>query len=393
MDKIFLENYTILHPIGSGSSSQVYFGFHNHMDIPVAIKVIQLNTSENIERLETIRNEMQIMKRLNHANIIKFFELIELPHYIAIVTEYASNGTLMDHIAYGKPMNPTLVRGIFIQLVSAISYLHNEAKIVHRDLKTENILLDQQFNAKLIDFGLSKQISVNEELLHTRCGSPCYASPEVIKSDGYTEKTDIWSLGILLYLLTTGVFPFYHNNIQKLFNKIISQPLEFPENISIPNSMKALLTGMLAKDPSRRFNIEQVYNSQYIRGNSSVVCSFSSPTLNNMEQNHSFTKDISVPNFHQVKEKYKASNYPVKRISTSNDEVIERMVQWKDDHKMKKSPIKTAIKSSMRCIRFSVPNIRPSRNHPSCMSSPPKSLINPQKSMVSNRMGIHIFNT
>ncbi|OHT07685.1 hypothetical protein TRFO_24021 [Tritrichomonas foetus] len=240
MEKVqkYLPDYMVMFQIGSGTSCQVFLAQNKANNIPVAIKVRFIESIDDNFDLQKMKEEAHFLKKIHHDNIIHFYELIEKDGFIALVLEYLGNGTLMDHIAYGRPMNLLQARKIFIQIAQAIKYLHQEVNIVHRDLKAENILLDNNFNPKLIDFGLSKEFKTNNEndLMRTRCGSPCYVSPEVIQTNGYTEKTDIWSLGIILYLMVYGTFPFYEENIQLLFKKIIYDPIVFPDDKPLENN-------------------------------------------------------------------------------------------------------------------------------------------------------------
>ncbi|OHT03225.1 CAMK family protein kinase [Tritrichomonas foetus] len=336
------KKYNIICPIGSGASSTVFLGTRKEDDFPVAIKLIIFNSSGvSNEYIRYCKEEIAIMRCLNHPSIVKIFDIIETSEYLAIITEYLNNGSLMQQINYGKPIGTTrYIKNIFRQIVQALDYLHNDMKIVHRDLKAENILFDEQNQIKIIDFGFSKrksghsiQISDNDELLMsgqsssqdeshefdefvqtdsddsahnshedsievserndlftTRCGSPCYASPEVIKGEGYYQKADIWSLGVLLYLMTTGVFPFYDANLNKLFNLVMKKPLDFPSDLQISDELKDLLNGMLDKNAETRMSINDVIchswllaSSREVNISSAVSCDIVLPSLHSLD--------------------------------------------------------------------------------------------------------------
>ena len=264
-----LPNYTPICNIGKGATCDVFIVRHPQFTNPLAAKIVNFSDCANEEEIKNkisrVREEAAIHSQLNHPNIIKMYDVVEGKNAIAIIMEYASKGTLVQNMVYGNPMPLKRVREIFTQICSVINYLHKKG-IVHRDLKAENILLDRNNNVKLIDFGFSKKMSGQNELLQTRCGSPCYASPEIILASGYNEKTDIWSIGVILYLLTVGTFPFFDYNIQRLFSKILNTPLEFPSNIDIPQKLKDLISKMLDKNSDSRPSITEILKHEWLAG-------------------------------------------------------------------------------------------------------------------------------
>ncbi|OHS97777.1 CAMK family protein kinase [Tritrichomonas foetus] len=280
-----LSDYHILEKIGSGASSDVYVGCHNKINHQFAIKIFKKDAYLIAEE------EANLLRSLNHPNIVQFYDIIkrnintgnhnqsevnfqrsshdhENSFTISIVMEYASNGSLQTRLPL---KDEETIFKYFSQICDAIEYLHEVQNIVHRDLKFDNILLDKYDHVKLVDFGLSKKCQ--EHLLETRCGSPLYSSPEIILSEKYDFKTDIWSLGIILYYMCFGYFPFYSENIQQLFNQIIEQDIVFPENLRLePNEttdesqekssvspfLIHLIQKMLEKDPSQRADISSI---------------------------------------------------------------------------------------------------------------------------------------
>ncbi len=160
------------------------------------------------------------MKVLKHPYLVQLFEIFEDNKYIYLILEQVENGELFEMIVKNKKLTEAESARIYFQLVEALEYIH-QIKIVHRDLKPENVLLDANYNIKLIDFGLSN-IYVSNEKLQTACGSPCYAAPEMILGDKYNAmKVDIWSSGVVLYTMLTGKLPFDSPQIQALYGKII----------------------------------------------------------------------------------------------------------------------------------------------------------------------------
>ncbi|OHT00232.1 CBL-interacting serine/threonine-protein kinase 9-like protein [Tritrichomonas foetus] len=252
--------YDIYYKIGQGSTAKVYLASNKQSGETVALKVIRLPEDEfaKQEKLAQIRNEVNIMSVLEHPGIVSIKDFFIENNKIYVAMEFVGNGSLELYI-HNRPMDIKTALKYFSQIADAVFYLHTEAKIVHRDLKAENILLTDCHQAKLSDFGLSRYLPQDHEvLMKTRCGSPCYVAPEVITSQGYSEKSDIWSLGILLFYMVTGHYPFIDENIQRLFHKILEEPVPFPDFLKNDSELIDLLNGMLQKEEKNRFTITQV---------------------------------------------------------------------------------------------------------------------------------------
>ena len=284
-----IPGYKIIRQIGTGSTCEVFQGISLLSDYPVAIKIIPIS---NEEKRQKVISEIVINQSLEHPHIIRCIDYFNFDKYVAIVTEFAANGCLFSYFSHymstnpdaGLIMNNQTVQKIFTQVVKAVGYLHNVEKVAHRDLKPENILLTDKFDAKLSDFGLSKKCEPEENMLmQTRCGSPHYVAPEIITAETcrrkavagmtyqicekkcYDEKADVWSLGVILYLLSTGHLPFSDSNLDKLFHKIVEEPLRFNEKSlkTIPIQLQELIGHMLEKDPSNRYSIEDVLKHEF----------------------------------------------------------------------------------------------------------------------------------
>ncbi|VDM75014.1 unnamed protein product [Strongylus vulgaris] len=228
--------------------------------IQVALKIVNRAAldEENLIRLE---REMRILKRINHPHIVKLYEIMRTETSIYIVTEYCSGGELFEILIERGRTAEDEARRWFGQTASAVAYLHHKG-IVHRDLKAENILLDRNSNIKIIDFGFSNT-QAPSQLLRTWCGSPPYAAPELLLGKEYDGlKADIWSLGVILYILVTGGFPFPGDNVENLKRAVLSCQMKIPYWVSV--ECADLIKKMLVFNPFKRCGINAVMQHRLV---------------------------------------------------------------------------------------------------------------------------------
>ncbi len=269
------DNYVIINKLGKGSFGSVYKVRHKTTNEIRAMKIIKnpLNSTDN--RLDNkFLREIQVLKELEHPNIIKIFEYYIDDHYHYIVTELVTGGELYDTIVKFQKFNEKKAAYIMRQILSALNYLHSHG-IVHRDIKPENILVlkldkdskkkanEDEVNIKLIDFGASNYIKSNQ-ILTLKVGSPYYIAPEVLNKC-YNEKCDIWSAGVVLYVMLTGNFPFSGINSQQLFENIKSGKYKTTgkEYQAISQKAKDLLKKMLELNTLKRYNASQCLKSPF----------------------------------------------------------------------------------------------------------------------------------
>jgi len=180
------------------------------------------------------------MKLLNHPNIVKLYEVIDTPTELYLFMEYASSGEIFDYLVAHGRMKEKEARRIYRQIVSAIDYCHN-LHVIHRDLKAENLLLDSNMNVKIADFGFSNQFSPGQRL-NTWCGSPPYAAPELFQGKEYSgPEVDIWSLGVVLYVLVCGGLPFDGSTLAKLRARVLAGKFKVPFYMSTGNILYKLV--------------------------------------------------------------------------------------------------------------------------------------------------------
>ncbi|XP_069569745.1 serine/threonine-protein kinase SIK1 isoform X1 [Brachyistius frenatus] len=243
----------------------------------VAIKIID-KTRLNPSNLEKIYREVQIMKLLNHPHIIKLYQVMETKDMLYIVTEYAKNGEMFDHLTSNGRMSEDEARKKFWQILAAVDYCHRH-HIVHRDLKTENLLLDANMNIKLADFGFGNFYNAREPL-STWCGSPPYAAPEVFEGKEYEgPQLDIWSLGVVLYVLVCGSLPFDGPSLPALRQRVTEGRFRIPFFMS--QDCENLIRKMLVVDPAKRISVAQIKQHRWM---------LADPTAAHQTLSHSLTE-------------------------------------------------------------------------------------------------------
>ncbi|XP_041067193.1 serine/threonine-protein kinase SIK1 isoform X2 [Carcharodon carcharias] len=226
----------------------------------VAIKIID-KTRLDPGNLEKIYREVQIMKLLNHPHIIKLYQVMETKDMLYIVTEFAQNGEMFDYLSTNGPLSESEARAKFWQILMAVEYCHNH-HIVHRDLKSENLLLDDNMNIKIADFGFGNFYKHGESL-STWCGSPPYAAPEVFEGKEYEgPHIDIWSLGVVLYVLVCGSLPFDGPTLPVLRQRVIEGRFRIPFFLS--EDCESLIRRMLMVDPMKRITVSQIKQHRWM---------------------------------------------------------------------------------------------------------------------------------
>jgi serine/threonine protein kinase len=252
--------YEYIKTIGAGSSSIVILVRHIISSGLFACKVVSRQQLLNENIFERFEQEVRLLGSLSHPNIVRLEDVVFEPELIFLVLEYCCQGDLFSHIVAEGMFAEHRARTIFRQIGDALNYIHSR-DIAHRDLKPDNILIDKQFNAKLADFGLCHVTSA-KNLLKTPCGSPLYAPPEIISGQDYDGKAaDIWSLGIVLYAMVTGMLPWSSDNQIELFRQIRETTVEIPAHLS--PMLQELLSRMLEKNAAKRATIGEVLASQW----------------------------------------------------------------------------------------------------------------------------------
>ena len=289
-----IDDYIIKNTIGKGTFSTVKLGEHIKTKQKVAIKILNKEKIKEKEDLERIKREIKILQMMDHPNIIKTYKISENAKNYYIIMEYCNGGELFNYIVEKEKLDENEASMFFYQLISALEYIHSLG-ITHRDLKPENLLLVNNKIIKIIDFGLSNYFN-GEKQLETPCGSPSYASPEIIKGEAYNGfNIDIWASGIILFAMLCGYLPFDDDEEEEddddeeeenrsagddinrksrndsssddsednevLFQKILEGKLEYPSHLS--SNAVDLMKKILVVDPNKRIQIKDIKKHKF----------------------------------------------------------------------------------------------------------------------------------
>ncbi|KAJ1697712.1 hypothetical protein LUZ63_006224 [Rhynchospora breviuscula] len=263
--KVVMGKYEIGRTLGEGGFSTVKFARHVETGRSFAIKILDRHSVLARKFHDQLKREIGSLKQLKHPNIVRLHEVSASQTKIYIVLEYVSRGELYNVIADKGRLSEQEGRRIFQQIIDAVSYCHDKG-VYHRDLKPENVLVDANGNIKITDFGLSAQPQHlgKDGLLHTTCGSPNYVAPEVFLNRGYDGSlSDIWSCGVILYVILTGDLPFDEKNIALLSQKIVRGDLRIPKWLS-PGAQD-ILKRMLDPRPITRLNMAGIKAHDWFR--------------------------------------------------------------------------------------------------------------------------------
>lgn len=261
---VLMQRYELGRLLGQGTFGKVYYARSIQTGQSVAIKVIDKDKITKVGIMNQIKREISIMRLVRHPYIIHLYEVMATKTKIYFVLEYAKGGELFNKVAKGK-LKEDLARKYFHQLINAVDFCHSRG-VYHRDLKPENILLDENENLKISDFGLSALAESRRQdgLLHTTCGTPAYVAPEVICRKGYDgAKADVWSCGVILFVLISGYLPFHSSNLMELYRKIGKAEFKFPKWFS-PEARRLLLR-ILDPNPMTRTTIAKIRESTWYK--------------------------------------------------------------------------------------------------------------------------------
>lgn len=260
-----VEDYIVGKQIGQGAYATVSFGLHKDTSRKVAIKIYEKYKLLDPQRRKSVRCEIRLMERLRHPNIVIFHEALDTPKQIYLIMDYVGGGSLHHFLKQrpGRRLEDQVAKRLFYQVCQGIRYLHDR-HIVHRDVKLENLLLDEAGTVKIIDFGFSTIVPPGKKL-KIFCGTPSYMSPEIVARKEYSGFcADIWAQGVLLYALLCGSFPFRGQNDRDLYRKIVRGVFHVPDCVG--TEARNLLCRVLTTDMSRRPTVDEVLVDAWLQG-------------------------------------------------------------------------------------------------------------------------------
>lgn len=261
---ILMNRYELGKLLGQGTFAKVYHAKNLSSGQSVAIKIIDKEKVLRVGMINQIKREISVMRLVRHPNVVQLYEVMASKTKIYFVMEYVKGGELFNKVSKGR-LKEDLARRYFQQLVGAVDFCHSRG-VYHRDLKPENLLLDENGNLKVSDFGLSalKDSHRQDGLLHTTCGTPAYVAPEIINKRGYDgTKADIWSCGVILFVLIAGSLPFHDPNLMEMYRKISRGEFKCPHWFS--TDVRRLLSRVLDPNPSTRITIEKLMDYMWFR--------------------------------------------------------------------------------------------------------------------------------
>jgi serine/threonine protein kinase len=260
-EPMFAGPYLLGQTLGKGTTGKVKVGSHRQHHLPVAIKIIsKSNLEANPDAKHRVEREISILKLLKHPNIMSIYDIMQTQTHIFIVLEHLGGGELYDYVLQRGFLPADEVFLSFHQMLMGVEYMHT-MNICHRDLKLENLLLDTMGNIKLADFGMASTMPP-DGMLHTSCGSPHYACPEIVRGEAYHGvQADLWSMGVILFALATGTLPFDDDSVPALFDKIKAASFRYPR--ALDPGLEAIIGGLLTVASPDRLDTEAILRSDW----------------------------------------------------------------------------------------------------------------------------------
>ena len=312
-------NYLIKKTLGQGTFGKVKLGIYLPTQEKVAIKILEKDRIIEKDDEIRVKREFDMLALFNHPNVILVAEIFESSDSYYSVMEYCEGGELFNYIVKNRRLSEEESAFFYYQLINGLEYIHSLG-IVHRDLKPENLLLTNEHLLKIIDFGLSNYFKEGQkDLLATPCGSPCYASPEMVGGKKYNGfKIDIWSSGIILYAMLCGYLPFEDKDNDILFEKILECKLVFPKYVK--KLSRDLMERILVTDPDQRISISEIKKHPfYLKGKELFEQEFSVyQIIKDANEKTSFVENIDL-NHILENQKVNDNNKPKKKIENNEN--------------------------------------------------------------------------
>ncbi|CAN1240734.1 CBL-interacting protein kinase 2 [Linum grandiflorum] len=289
-----MERYEVGKLLGQGNFAKVHHARDLKSGHSVAIKVIDKEKALKAGLTDHIKREISVMRRVKHSNVLRLYEVMASKTKIYFVIEYAKGGELFNKVAKGR-LKEDAGRKYFRQLIHAVDFCHGKG-VYHRDLKPENLLLDGNGVLKVSDFGLSALADDSNCLFRTTCGTPAYVAPEVLYGRGYDgAKADIWSCGVILYVMLAGYLPFHDANTIVMYRKASNGDYKLPAWFA--PEVRDLLSRMLDPNPDTRITISEIMEDSWFMKRSDLFQSVKYNASETIEEAKELGKPTSLTAF------------------------------------------------------------------------------------------------
>lgn len=299
--KMTLEDFEMLKVLGKGTFGKVMLGKEKKTGNVFAIKLLRKDVILAKDEVEHTLTENRVLQNMKHPFLTELKYSFQTNDRLVFVMEYVNGGELFFHLSRDKVFSEARARFYGAEITLALKYLH-ENKIVYRDLKLENLLINSEGHIKITDFGLCKEEISFTDTTKTFCGTPEYLAPEVLEDNDYGHAVDWWGFGVVLYEMLCGRLPFYNRDHEVLFELILTEPVRFPSRLSEPS--KSILSGLLEKNPEKRLggsfrDAEEVMSHKFFQDinwndvlNKKLPSPFK-PALDNKEDVKYFDEDFT----------------------------------------------------------------------------------------------------
>ncbi|ORD97040.1 CDC5 [Hepatospora eriocheir] len=281
-DNLSSFSYTIIGMLGRGAYAQC-FKVTRSDQAYFALKVIRLANLKSSTVRDKLETEIQIQQSLDHPNIVKMYDSFRDNEHIFMVLELCGKGALDTLLNKYKKFKEKTVSIFTQQVLKGLLYLHNQKNIIHRDLKLGNLFLDEKYNIKIGDFGLSAFIPEGMKR-KTLCGTPNYIAPEVLfdKKTGHSFEVDLWSLGVIIYTLLIGTPPFQKNTVEEIYKNIENNSYIFPNDHNLSSEAIDIIRKLLVLDPNERLSLEELlrHNFLHVKGENIAIQLYNNLLLN-----------------------------------------------------------------------------------------------------------------
>jgi len=256
-----IDFYRIGKILGKGAFGKVNLAVHKLTQCLCAVKSINKQFFSDESQTKKVMQEVVMLKKTRHKNIVRLYEYFETEKHILFVIEVCAGGDLLNYVRRRRRLKEDLAKCLFKQIIESLAYCHSK-NILHRDIKLDNILLDANGQVKLCDFGVGKIVKKDEKMTE-QCGTPAYIAPEILRDQGYYGfAVDIWSSGVVLFAMLYGTVPFKANNMTELQQIIMRADYKLKDDISL--EARDLLKGLLEPDPENRLAVAEILSHPWM---------------------------------------------------------------------------------------------------------------------------------